>query len=348
MRRRDALKSFAALSFAAAAVADEGRAQQPLGLVIHSNAVRASRPMPPEFPPINEPLAFVEHAATLGAAGIQTRIGLSDKKGVDALRAATERHRMYLEGIVALPKDETDLPQFETEVASAKAAGASVLRTVCLSGRRYETFHSRDEFDEFARRSWKSLTLAEPICAQHHVRLAVENHKDWRMDEMLGWLKRLSSEYVGVCLDTGNSMALLEEPHAVVEAYAPWTMTTHLKDMAAQEYDDGFLLSEVPFGEGLLDLPKVVGTIRQNRPGARLNLEMITRDPLRVPCLTPSYWATMPQLPARELADALARVRQQRFDGPLPTISNLSRREQLVTEAENIRKCLEYAKKKLV
>src|SRR5205085_11588376 len=148
------------------------------------------------------------------------------------------------EGIVALPKDESDVARFESEVVSSKQAAATVLRTVCLNGRRYETFASSDEFRQFADRSWKSLTLAEPVAAKHHVRLAVENHKDWRTDEMLAWLKRLSSELVGVCLDTGNSVALLEDPHAVVEALAPWTFTTHFKDMAVSESDDGFLLSE--------------------------------------------------------------------------------------------------------
>lgn len=347
MHRRDALKTLTALSVAANAVADSSPKRQPLGLVIHSYAVRSSRALPPDFPPITDVLSFVEHAAQLGAAGVQTRIGMIEVAAIAQLRDSLARHGMYLEGIVALPKDDADVSRFEAEVVAAKAAGADVVRTVCLSGRRYETFASREEFDDFARRSWKSLALAEPIVSRQKVQLAVENHKDWRMDEMLGWLKRLSSEYVGVCLDTGNSMALLEEPHAVVEAYAPWTMTTHFKDMGVQEYDNGFLLSEVPLGEGLVDLTKVVAIVRQPRPAVRLNLEMITRDPLRVPCLTSGYWSTMPELPARELADALARVRKQRFAGPLPTISQLSHRDQLVAEAENIRKCLAYAHAKL-
>ncbi|HWB08702.1 MAG TPA: sugar phosphate isomerase/epimerase family protein [Pirellulales bacterium] len=347
MQRRDALKTLAALSLGASATARERPAGQPLGLVIHSYAVRSSKPLGPDFSPINDPLAFVEHAATLGAAGVQTRIGLPEAAAVDRLRAAVSRHGMYLEGIVALPKDEDDAGRFEAELAAARSAGAGVLRTVCLSGRRYETFDSRQAFDEFARRSWKSLTLAEPIARRQQVRLAVENHKDWRVDEMLGWLKRLGSEHVGVCLDTGNSMALLEEPHAVVEAYAPWTMTTHLKDMGVQAYDDGFLLSEVPFGRGLLDLPRIVATIGKARPDVKLNLEMITRDPLRVPCLTAGYWATMPDVRASELADSLARVRKERFPGALPTVSDLSHVQQLQAEAENIRNCLVFAEERL-
>lgn len=348
MNRRDALKSLAAISLApASARGDEPARRQPLGLVIHSYAVRGSKPLEPGFPSISDPLAFVECAARLGAAGVQTRIGARPMDELKRLREAAESRGMYLEGIVALPKDEGDAARFEDEIAAAKAAGAEVVRTVCLSGRRYEDFHSREEFDTFARRSWRSLALAEPLVARHQVRLAVENHKDWRIDEMLAWLMRLSSEYVGVCIDTGNSIALAEEPHAVVEAYAPWTITTHLKDMGVAEYGDGFLLAEVPFGRGFLDIPRIVTTIRKHRPDVRLNLEMITRDPLRVPCLTDAYWATMRDVRASELAAALARARQRKFPGALPTPSTLSHREQLEREAENIDLCLRYAAEKL-
>ena len=45
-------------------------------------------------------------------------------------------------------------------------------------------------------------------------------------------LRRLSSEFVGVTLDLGNNLALLEDPVAVARALAPWTITTHFKDMA--------------------------------------------------------------------------------------------------------------------
>jgi sugar phosphate isomerase/epimerase len=301
----------------------------------------------PQFSSLSDPADFVALGAKLGAAGVQTKIGALAPENLTVLRDTVEQAGMYLEGIVALPRDHAGTERFDAEVQAAKAAGARVLRTVCLSGRRYETFTSADEFRDFARQSWQSLTLAEPIVRKHGVRLAVENHKDWRMDEMLGWLRRLSSESVGVCLDTGNSVALLEDPHAVVEAYAPWTLTTHFKDMGVAEYEDGFLLSEVPLGEGLLDLKRIVSTIRKAKPEVHFNLEMITRDPLRVPCLTDPYWNTLGEVGGRELADALTRVRKNTFAGPLPTISQLSHREQLQAEAANVERSLEYARKHL-
>jgi sugar phosphate isomerase/epimerase len=254
---------------------------------------------------------------------------------------------MYLEGSIRLPQDKADVDRFDAEVRTAKDAGATVLRSAILSGRRYETFSTAADFRRFAERAYLSLTLAEPVVRRHTVRLAVENHKDWRADELLDLLKRLASEQVGVCIDTGNSIALLEEPMAVVEAYAPWAFSTHLKDMGVAEYEDGFLLSEVPFGEGFLDLKRIVEVLRKARPEVRWNVEMITRDPLRVPCLTPKYWATFEALPGRHLADTLAMVRKHAAPQPLPRVSHLPQEKRLEVEDQNVRHCIAYARERL-
>jgi sugar phosphate isomerase/epimerase len=251
---------------------------------------------------------------------------------------------MFLEGSVRLPQDRADVDRFGAEVEAAKAAGAAVLRSAILSGRRYETFRSAADFRQFTEQAYRSLTLAEPVVRRHEVRLAIENHKDWRADELLGLLKRLGSPQVGVCVDTGNSIALLEDPMEVVEAYAPYAFSTHLKDMAVAEYEDGFLLAEVPFGEGFLDLKRMVGVLRRARPEVRFNVEMITRDPLKVPCLTRSYWATFETLPGRHLADTLALVRKHAPKQPLPRVSDLPAEKRLETEDQNVRRCLSFAR----
>jgi sugar phosphate isomerase/epimerase len=347
MNRRDLLTCLAAVAAMPVLVAGATPNRQPLGLVIHSYWIRRAKPLPPEFGSVAEPRSLLEAAAQIGAAGIQTNVSGLDAPDREKLLAAAERHSMHIEGIVSLPKDNADVARFESDVASSKLAGAVVLRTVCMSGRRYEVFDSAEQFRRFVEQSWKSLTLAEPIAAKYRIKLAVENHKDWRIDEMLGWLKRLSSEFVGVCLDTGNSIALLEEPHAVVAAFAPWTITTHFKDMAIAESDDGFLLSEVPLGDGFLDLKPIVTTLRKAKPDVRLNLEMITRDPLRVPCLSPKYWATLGEVPARELAEAMTRIRRHKHPTALPTITSLPHAEQLRVEADNIARCLTFARENL-
>ena len=67
---------------------------------------------------------------------------------------------------------------------------------------------------------------------------------------------------------------------------APFAVTTHLKDMAVRRTADGFELSEVPLGQGMLPLARYVAAVRRARPEARFCLEMMTRDPLPVPYLT--------------------------------------------------------------
>jgi sugar phosphate isomerase/epimerase len=254
---------------------------------------------------------------------------------------------MDLEGIVRLPRDRDDLERFTAEVQSAVLAGATVLRTAMLMGRRYETFATAAAFRAFGEAAQKSLALAEPVVARAGVHLAVENHKDWRADELVAILKKFSSAHVGACVDTGNSIALLEDPYEVVEALAPWAVTTHLKDMAVQEYDRGFLLAEVPLGEGFLDLRRIVRTLRAARPAIRLNLEMITRDPLEVPCLTERYWATFESLPGRHLARSLTMVRNHAAKRSLARISGLSLAAQLQAEDDNVRRSFAFARAEL-
>lgn len=312
-----------------------------LGLVIHSFAVRGRDPA------FAEPLRFLETCRGLGVDAIQVGLGVREDVDTDELRTRAETAGMALEGIVALPRDEADTQRFEAEIATAVRAGADIVRTVCLSGRRYETFATRAAFRHFRDEARARLEWAAPIVARHHVRLAVENHKDFRADELLELIRGLPDEHVGVCLDTGNSIALLEEPHEVVEALAPRAFTTHFKDMAAEESPDGFRLAEVPLGEGTLDLPRMVRTIRSANPTIRFHVEMITRDPLVVPCVSDRFWATFPELPGLNLARTLRAIRSQPHRQPLPIISEMPPEAQRRAEDDHNRRSLRFARERL-
>ncbi|MCI0642371.1 MAG: sugar phosphate isomerase/epimerase [Gemmataceae bacterium] len=313
-----------------------------MGIVIHSFPIRAASEPKGR---LQDPLAFLEVCREFGAGGGQTSLGVRDKDYIGRVRAFLEKHAMYLEGSIRLPRDQKDAERFDAEVRTARECGATILRTVLLSGRRYEVFKAADDFRQFEERSRQSLTLARPIVEKHKVLLAIENHKDWRSDELIRLLRWLKSPSFGVCLDTGNSIALLETPQETLEALAPHTFTTHIKDMGVEEYADGFLLSEVPLGTGFLDLAAIFRRTRQARPEIRFNLEMITRDPLRIPCLTSGYWVTMENLTARTLANMLALVRSRKQT--LPRISPLDAKQRLQREDDNVRQSLRFATQKL-
>ena len=317
------------------------------GVAHASYLIRSYRNLPSEmYPPFKNSLEFIEHCAELGFGGVQAGIGGWDKKFAKKVRQRAEELNIFLEGQVRLPKSDVDSERFEKEIMAAKGAGVEILRTACLSGRRYETFDSMEAFQKFKKESIASLRRAEPIIRKHKIKLAVENHKDWRIDEMLKIVNGIGSEWVGVTLDTGNNISLLEDPMEVVKALAPHSFSVHLKDMAVDEYEDGFLLSEVNLGEGFLDIEGMISVIRKANRDIRFNLEMITRDPLKIPCLTEKYWATFDQISAKELGRYLHKVRIQKSKDPLPKISDKSPDEQLRLEVENNKKSLTNAKQK--
>lgn len=284
---------------------------------------------------------FLENCNTLGAAGIQSAINGDVRK----LRKRAEELNMYIEAIAGMPHGD-DASAFENAVENAKAAGALCVR-VNAGGRRYEDFTTLADYQAFANRSKASLKTAVGICERHKIPFALENHKDWTLDQMVPLLKSYSSEYLGACLDFGNNIALLDDPLDVAEQLAPFAITTHVKDMGVEPYEDGFLLSELPLGEGFLDLPRMFSLVHEARPRTNFNLEMITRDPLKVPCFTDRYWATFPDRSGLHLARTFRLVRDHTKHEPLPRLSQLPHDEQLRVEAENVKSCLQYAHQKL-
>ena len=350
MTRRHFLQTSAAAvagaPVARIAWARSNRTSNGLGLTIASYAQRwRAEGAAGGLTPFENALDVLYHAADLGAGCLQIGVGDWTKGFAGQVRDVRERLGIALEGQIRLPAAAGDVAAFEQDALAAREAGAHVLRAVCLSGRRYETFDTLDAWRAFLEQSWTSLTLAEPVVRKLDLILAVENHKDWRIGEMIGLMERLDSEAVGVCLDTGNNVALLEDPLEAAAALAPWTRTVHFKDMALEGYDDGFLLAEVPLGEGYLDLKRIVDLCRAAYPDVWFNLEMITRDPLPIPVLTDAYWTTLRDVPAYDLAATLADVR--RHGRPLPRISGRSPADQLAAEEQHVRASFAYAREHL-
>ena len=288
---------------------------------------------------------FLEHCQALGAGGIQASLASTDPAYLKKLRARAEQAGMYLEFMIGLPKEDTSA--FEATVKAAKEAGGLCVRANCLPGRRYETFTALDEWQRLNVEAHKAIDRALPIVEKHGIPLALENHKDWTAAEMAALMKRKSSEHLGVCLDTGNNISLLDDPMEGVETLAPYAVCTHLKDMGVARYKDGFLLSEMPFGEGFLNLKQIVAAVRRARPKAKITLEMITRNPLEVPCLTEKYWVTFPDRNGKYLARTLLLVDANAKKQVLPRIDQLSKPAQLRLEEENVKQCLNYARQQL-
>ncbi len=302
MTRREIMAAGLSALVASGRSRAEDRPPGSLGLVIHSFPVRLARDR--EKKPedrLSDPIRFLEYGHSIGAAGIQVGIGARDDAYADRLRGLAEAASMDLEGIVSPPRDEGDVARFEAEIRTARRAGAEIVRTVLSSGRRYEVFDSLDGFRRSADRASHSLSLAAPIVVKHGVRLAVENHKDFRSDELVTLLKKLNCDHIGTCVDTGNSLALLEDPIETVETLAPWPSRPTSRTWASRNMRKGSGSARSRSARGFSTCH---GSSRSSagHPDIHFNLEMITRDPLDIPCLTDRYWSTFPDLSGRHLA----------------------------------------------
>src|SRR6185295_2600107 len=129
-------------------------------------------------------LEFLEKCNALGAGGIQTQLNGDLAK----LRSRAEQLGMWIEGMAPVPRNG-DAAAFERSLIEAKAAGATVVRAAMLSGRRYESFATLAEWKKWVDQSYEALRLMVPILEKQKITLAIENHKDWTLEELQRLMK---------------------------------------------------------------------------------------------------------------------------------------------------------------
>ncbi len=296
---------------------------------------------------------ILEHCHSLGLGVV--RLGAPNReapmpcarvrKKLDTYGMRLHRQRRTARTDAALPRayEPPRLPPARRELDA-------VTTQASFTARRYEEFDTFEAFKTSLEAAQEVLSSGpSQSCASHKMKLAIENHKGWRAAEHAAWVKQIGSEYVGVCYDFGNNIALCEDPAETYKLLAPLTFYVSFKDMAVAPYEDGFLLSEVALGEGILDIPGMVKGLQQRDPGMIFALEMITREPLKIPVFTKKYWATFDDgyspLPGRDLARVLeiARSSQEAADDhgrPQPGAG-------AQTEDDLINRSIEYARKNL-
>jgi 3-oxoisoapionate decarboxylase len=291
---------------------------------------------------------ILEHCHNLGLGAVRLSVPQGGPEAVRALRKKLDAYGMRCIVGVAPPRTDAAVPEYDAAIAAARELGA-VTTHASFTARRYEEFDTFEAFKTSFEAHKKPVERGESVLRKYKMKLAIENHKGWRAAEHAAWVKQVGSEYVGVCYDFGNNIALCEDPADTYKLLAPLTIYVSFKDMAVAPYDEGFLLSEMALGEGILDIPGMVKGLQQRDPNMIFALEMITREPLEIPVFTKKYWATFDDssspLPGRDLARVLEIVRTTKK--PLTTTAGLSPADALKLEDDLINRSIAYACKNL-
>jgi sugar phosphate isomerase/epimerase len=234
----------------------------------------------------------------------------------------------------------------------ARAVGAPSMR--CFVGSAAER-RANGPVAKHVEATLKVLRSVRQQAQDTGVKIAIENHNgDLRARELRTLVEEAGKDFVGVCLDAGNPIWLMEDPQFTLEILGPYVTTTHVRDTALYEHPRGAAFQWVALGDGCIDLAAWLAGVRKVAPKAALQLEIITgRPPQVLPYLEPGYWSAFPDFPAADFARFLALVKKGHpFTGPMmvagagkqpPEYAAALKQQQMV----DLERSLEYAKKTL-
>ena len=120
---------------------------------------------------------------------------------------------------------------------------------------------------------YEQFKEALPLAEELGLQIAIENHTDTYADEVLWVIKKLDHPLVGACIDTVNSLQVIEGPEEAVEKMLPYATCCHFSDDLIVVDPMGVHDVGVSSGKGSIDMPKILKRIREASPMDRIIFE---------------------------------------------------------------------------
>ena len=107
---------------------------------------------------------------------------------------------------------------------------------------------------------------AVPALSAAGVTVALENHDRFSAISLRHIIDSVASPYVGICLDTANSLGAGEGLREILDTLAPLTVNMHVKDVriARLPHMMGFTVEGRPLGEGQLPIAEAIAGVRRH------------------------------------------------------------------------------------
>jgi len=105
-----------------------------------------------------------------------------------------------------------------------------------------------------------------PEFSSRKIRLAIENHDRLKAIQFLEIIESVGSEWIGICLDSVNSMGAGEGFETVSDILIPYTINLHIKDFTIRRVSHkmGIIIEGAPAGKGMLNIPDLLLRTSQN------------------------------------------------------------------------------------
>jgi sugar phosphate isomerase/epimerase len=232
--------------------------------------------------PVWDIFGLMDEAKKLGLDGLHLTaadLGATDQDHLRDVRRAAEKRGLFLEYNFSLDASEYDdrlTHTMEEGIAIAESIGSDIGKIsmdihrphpVCSSA-----FHPKviPQLENIARKA----EAAAPVAQNAGVRLCLENHTEAFSDEVIWIINRVNHPYVGVCVDTNNSLMVGEDPLTAIRKLAPLSFTNHFSDHRIVFDQYGCRITGVATGSGDVPMREAYQVIKANCNMKRLNIEV--------------------------------------------------------------------------
>ncbi|MFS0660965.1 TIM barrel protein [Niallia alba] len=226
-------------------------------------------------------LQLMDLAVEWGLDGLHiTNVDLEslDSERLAEVKAAAEAHDLYLEYNVSFdaPCDPRVNSTVKDALVNGKAMGADLIKFSLDINRPRPLYGSCFHPDVMRQLSVRFDEFKEnlPLMEELGLTISIENHCDAYADEVIWLVRQLNHPNVGACLDTMNSMNVLEGPEACVEKMAPYANCCHFCDIKLVVDPDGVHSIGTPIGQGDIDCVKVLRSLKEKAPLDRITFEV--------------------------------------------------------------------------
>ena len=265
--------------------------------------------------------------------------------------------RLETGGGAVLPQNADEFPErvesLRTHIRRAKAMGSPVVRCLIASMR---SALPPGPIEQHIETMVRLLRTVRSEVLDAGLKLAVEVHKDLQAWEFKVFLDEVGADFVGIYLDTGNPVFVLEHPLTTIETLGPYAVTLHLRDSVVYEHPRGAAVHWVPLGEGVVDFHEIMDRARRLCPDVYVYVKPITGRPAEViPYLERDFWETYPKARAADFARFLALAKSGvPYDKPVINEDLLGRAlpDRLIPaiqhqQLDHMERSIKYAKESL-
>ena len=240
------------------------------------------------------------------------------------------------------PKDGSAEDQIARMMAAAKIVGSRIVR--CVLGSSDDRVAG--PIERHIESMVKVIRNMRPKLADANLKLAIENHAgDMQARELKMLIEEAGSDVAGVCLDSGNPLWTIEDPHLTLDTLHPYVLTSHVRDSAVWPVPEGAAVAWVRMGEGNVDIDSYVRKYAELCPGRALSMECIVTGPRVFPFRDRKFWDAYRNDPAWEFERFLEIVARGK---PHPAPARAANQEESCRrEREDLEASMEYTLKLL-